>query len=212
VTRRPPRGQANSAVSLAAPLIWFDRGMRRVLPTVFAGLLAVVLATLVLAGSSAASAAPACTPLAPAAAARQAQAVFTGVVAGAGQAEKALTPHRFTTPVTVKESLKGSLSGQVKVVTRGGSCGVGQLKQGATYLFFVTAHGKTWLAPGHLGTTSHGLTAAVSQVQTALAPPTVNFGDPQAGAPASLKRIAAPGVALVIIGLFGLLFLRRRTA
>jgi len=186
--------------------------MRRVLPSVLPGLLAVFLGTLALTGSPAASAAPACTPLAPATAVQQAQAVFTGVVTGAGQADTSRTPSRFTTPVTVKQSLKGPASGQVNVVTHGGSCGVGQLQKGATYLFFVNRQGKTWMAPGRLGTTSRGVAAAVAQVQTALAPPTVTFGAPQVGPPTALKRVIAPGVALVIIGLLGLLFVRRRTA
>jgi hypothetical protein len=188
-------------------VIWFDGRMRRVLPTLFA----VLLGTLTLLGTAgASSAAPACTPLAPGTAAQQADAVFTGVLAGAGRADDTVKPKRFTYPVTVQQSLKGTARGNVNVVTRGGPCGVGELKAGATYLFFVNAHGRSWLAPRELGTTSANVTALVPQVQAALAPPTVTFGDPLLGAPASLKRVAAPGVALVLIGLLGLLFVRRR--
>ncbi|WGL52648.1 hypothetical protein P5P86_02210 [Nocardioides sp. BP30] len=186
--------------------------MRRTLPVPFAGLIGVLglLSGLVVMGSPAPSyAAATCTPVAPAAAAQQADAVFTGVLAGAGQTDTKVKPKRFTYPVRVQTSLKGSATGQVNVITRGGGCGIGALQPGTTYLFFVTAHGHSWLAPGTLGTTSQNVAAASQQVVAALAPPTVTFDHPQVGAPASLRRIAAPGVALVLIGLLGLLFVRR---
>lgn len=187
-------------------MIWFDGRMRRTVP----GLFAVLLGTLALVGTPATSyAATACTPLTPTAAAQEADAVFTGVLAGAGQTDASVKPKRFTYPVTVQTSLKGSATGRVTVITRGGSCGIGRLQAGTPYLFFVNAHGQSWLAPGTLGTTSQNVPATEQQVVAALAPPTVTFGEPKVGAPASLRRIAAPGVALVLIGLLGLLFVRR---
>jgi hypothetical protein len=190
--------------------IWFDGGMRRALTVRSLSLFAVLFGALALVGTPAASsAATACTPLDAASAAQQADAVFTGVLAGAGQTDDTVTPKRFTYPVTVQQSLKGDATGQVTVITRGGACGIGRLQAGAPYLFFVNAHGQSWLAPGSLGTTATGVDTLVPQVEAALAPPTVAFGDPLIGKPASLKRIAAPGVALVLIGLLGLLFVRR---
>lgn len=190
--------------------IWFDGGMRRALSVRSLSLFAVLFGALALVGTPAASvAATACTPLDPTSAAQQADAVFTGVLAGDGQADDTAKPKRFTYPVTVQQSLKGSAAGQVTVITRGGACGIGQLQPATPYLFFVNAHGQSWLAPGDLGTTATNVDALVAQVEAALAPPTVAFGDPLIGRPASLKRIAAPGVALVLIGLLGLLFVRR---
>lgn len=193
--------------------IWFDNGMRRVirslLPALVAAVLGAVLAGLLLVTTpGAAVAATSCTPADPTTAAQQADAVFTGV-AGAGHVAPDAHPKRFTTPVTVQQSLKGKATGQVSVITRGGACGVGALQQGTTYLFFVSAHGQAWLAPANLGTTATGLQTLVPQVQAALAPPKVTFGEPLTGAPKSLRRVAAPGVALVLIGLLGLLFVRR---
>lgn len=111
----------------------------------------------------------------------------------------------------------------VKVTSRATSCGLGNLTTGRPYLFFADEAGSTLIADQCGGTAraSDRLTAKVENLLgsgTELTPreepePIVVEFTPVADAePETLTRLAAPGAALVLLGLLGLFVVRRATA
>lgn len=155
----------------------------------------------------------------------RADAVFSGVVVDASNG----TIGRRGRDATVLEIeadtvYKGDLiRRQVKVTSRDASCGLGDLVTGKRYLFFAGESGSILVADRCGGTARarDGLTAKVQDLLgtgTVLTPPAdrdpvvVDFTRLAGAEPESLTRIAAPGAALVLLGLLGLFVVRRATA
>lgn len=196
--------------------------MRR--PAALATLAAVLLTLLgVYAATPVAHATPQNCPPVPGGRAEQiaaAQAVFSGVVAAAtpGTGGRAVVHD-----VTVDRIYQGQVATtDVRVRTTTDPCGLGALTVGERYLFLVTADGDAWMAAGTSGTdrASDGL---VAEITSLLGPGTAPGGAPAAPVEASFERVAsvrptpflrvaAPGIALVIVGVLGLALVRRRTA
>jgi hypothetical protein len=192
-----------------------------------------VLAALLVAGAfallgpagSGAAAAP-CTCLAPGGTTgmvqdhvREASAVFTGTVEEITPPSTADNASSRTSTVQVERVYKGEMitTATVDVVTTRtfGNC-TSELRQGENYVFFVESN-EGFTATGCGGTTVANA-QLITQVENLLGegrapvppePPTATFSPVSTEDPASLTRVAAPGLALVLIGLLGLAVVRR---
>ena len=157
---------------------------------------------------------------------KRADDVFTGVLTGA--TSEVVDRRKVTTyRVEVKTLYKGNLSaGTVKVASRETSCGLGALPADRRYVWFVTASGGD-LSADQCGGTAPASDRLVERVETLLgkgeplgggggggAPeaeqPSAEFTRVADADPEPLTRLAAPGAALVLVGLLGLFVVRRR--
>ncbi|GGO73435.1 hypothetical protein [Nocardioides deserti] len=195
-----------------------------------------VVAPVVLAPTAAVAAPPGCPTITVQDATRQADGVFRGTVEDVRPVTGTSapgSPDRYEHQVTVGRVWKGGLSTQrVLVRTEAGSrpseqpgeqpgpraCpdGLGQLETGEEYLFFVDRRASGWLAEPTsrtaplddrlLGQVTRLLGSGRAPVP--VAPETAQFTRVADGEPASLTRTAAPGLAMVIVGLLGLAVVR----
>lgn len=156
--------------------------------------------------------------------AQRADVIFSGVVVDRkqgtlGERDREATVYEIEADTLYKGDL---LRPQVEVSSRINSCGLQNLTADRRYLFFVVEEG-----PDLTADTCSGTAKATGKLETKVVsllgegddlrpkpdpePVTVEFTRVEDAEPETLTRLAAPGAALVLLGLLGLFVVRRAT-
>ncbi|GAB3246756.1 hypothetical protein [Nocardioides dilutus] len=152
---------------------------------------------------------------------KAARAVFTGQVTAVTKLEKpAGEPGAYyLQDVTVTRVYQGEIDTeavQVRSEKIPKQCSLGELTVGTEYMFFAVSSGDPWIAESGGGTVPVD-PEVVEKVERVLgegrdpvppAPESAEFTPVETGEPTTLSRAAAPGLALVLIGLLGLVVVR----
>jgi hypothetical protein len=144
----------------------------------------------------------------------RADAVFVATVDGVTEVGQ-----KFELAVTATHAYKGTVDRETTVATpqATSACGLGELKVGTDYVFLVTGDTPPYSASS-CGGSGPANDRRISEVESALgageaiappAPPAPTMTKVEEATPASVARLAAPGVALVLVGFLGLLVVGR---
>ena len=144
----------------------------------------------------------------------RADAIFIATIDAVGE-----EGNTFTYDVTASRAYEGTPERSTQVVSVGGrnACGLGELESGGTYVFFATGTAAPYDADS-CGGTSVSNPTKVQKIEKILGPgesveppppPKAVLTRVEESAPAGLARSAAPGAAAVLIGLLGLVVVRR---
>jgi hypothetical protein len=191
---------------------------RRALGVALAGAVGAALLAGTFATASPASAAAApCPPTTLAHDIKKADVVFRGVVSNVKPVRGARDQRIRNYRVEADRVYQGSLvTERVTVTARVGTrCAAPPLAKDKRYLFFVTEEGSRLMAAGATARASRPLTdKVVAKLGDGVAPrptppATAEFTKVADARPATLSRLLAPGAALVIVSLLGLLVLGR---
>ena len=196
------------------------RAVRRVLTGPATLLAAALLAGLLVVPASPSTAAPACPKLTVKQDVAAVHAVFRGVVHSASKVHGTGKYRSRVYRVAVDRAYKGSLVTRSVVVTaravRSG-CGLlaGKLSKGKRYIFFATERGTKLMAARATAPATSSLTHQVVKLlgngkqPTRTTSVTAQFTKVADATPPRLSRLLAPGAALVIVCLLGLLVVGR---